>query len=121
MLISLLFIACVGLNVYWLGLYLFRPLSHSVRILYTGFKRSSRYLTGRLTEQRERALRQRTLKLLQQLVILMLTLSAIAIGYIPSIIFAHYHSTISNAFFSIEAIAGMILTTIVFSFRKVKA
>ncbi len=120
MLISTLLFFCIALNTGLIGFYLLRPLLAGISDLNTGFRRSSRYLTCRLTETREKAFRQRTLILLRKLTGVVVYLAAIAFCYSPSMLFAYYQSRLSQAFFSGEAITGMLVGAIAFGLCKRK-
>ncbi len=121
MLISTLLFACIAMNTGLIGFYLLRPLLAGISDLNTGFQRSWRYLTCRLTETREKAFRQRTLVLLHKLAVVVVYLVAVALCYSPSMLLAYYQSRLSNAFFSGEALAGMLVGAIAFSLCKHKA
>ena len=118
MLLSISFFICVALNTSLIGFYLLPPLLAAISDLRFGFERSRRYLTCRLSETREKALRQRTLILLRRLTVGIAYLAGIALCYIPSMWFAHYQSSLSGAFFSTEALAGMLAGAVVVGLRK---
>jgi hypothetical protein len=113
MLISMLIFVCVALNTCLIGFYLLRPLIDGLSDLALGFKRSRRYFHSHLTETREKALRQRTLLLIGRLTVVVTYLATIALAYSPSMIFAHYQSSLSDAFFSAEALAGFAAAVVV--------
>ncbi len=120
MLISILLFICIALNTSLIGFYLLPPLLAGISDLNTGFPRSWRYLTCHLTETREKAFRQRTLILLHKLTVVVVYLVAIALCYSPSMLFAHYQSRLSDAFFSSEAVIGMLVAAVVFGLGKRK-
>ncbi len=116
----MLLFVCVALNTSLIGFYLLRPLLAGISDLGTGFQHSWRYLTCRLTETREKAFRQRTLILLHKLTVVVVYLVAIALCYSPSMLFAHYQSRLSDAFFSSEAVTGMLVGAVAFGLCKRK-
>jgi hypothetical protein len=107
MLSSLLFFACITVNSGLIVYYLLPSLTSAVVDLGRGLRRSRLYLTCRLDETRERALRRRSLKLSCLLLQLVFFSFAIALAYGPSLLFAFYQSGVSAAVVSIEALAGM--------------
>jgi hypothetical protein len=107
MLSSLLFFACITVNSGLIVYYLLPSLTSAVVDLGRGLRRSRLYLTCRLDETRERALRRRSLKLSCQLLQLVFFFFAIVLAYGPSLLFAFYQSGVSAAVVSIEALAGM--------------
>ena len=109
MLLSVLFFLCVGLNTGLIWFCLFRPLRIGLTGLRADLLRSRRYFRRPLTETREKALRHRTLLLLRRLGAVILGFAAVLVFYTPSMLFAHYRSSISAAFYSLEALAGMLL------------
>ncbi len=120
MLISILLFICIVLNTSLIGFYLLRPLVGGISDLGTGFQRSWRYLTCHLTETREKAFRQRTLIQLRKLTVVVAYLIATALCYSPSMLLAYYQSSLSNAFFSSEAVTGMLVGVLVFGLLKGK-
>ncbi len=120
MFIPMLLFVCIALNTSLIGFCLLRPLLAGISDLSTGFQRSRRYLICHLTETREKAFRQRTLTLLPKLAVVVAYLVAIALFYSPSMLFAQYQSRLSNAFFSSEAITGMLLGAAAFGLCKRK-
>jgi hypothetical protein len=107
MLSSLLFFACIMVNSGLIIYYLLPSLASAAVDLGRGLRRCRMYLTCRLDETRERALRRRSLKLSRQLMRLVFIFSAIVLAYGPSLLFAFYRSGVSAAVVSIEALAGM--------------
>ena len=107
MLSSLLFFACITVNSGLITYYLLPSLVSAVVELGRGLRRSRLYLACRLDERREKALRQRSLKLSCQLMQLVFIFSTILLAYGPSLLFAFYRSGVSAAVVSIEALAGM--------------
>ncbi len=120
MLISILLVICIALNINMIGFYLLPPLLSNILELNTGFRRSWRYLTCNLTETREKAFRQRTLKLLHRLTVVVAYLVATLLCYSPSMSLAYYQSSLLNAFFSSEAIIGMLVGVLVSGMLKGK-
>ncbi len=118
--LSILFFIGIVLNTSLIGFYLFPPLLAAFSDLRTGFQHGRRYLTCRLTETREKALRQRTLILLRRLTVGIAYLAGIVLFYSPSMLYAHYQFSLSDAFFSTEALAGMIAAVIVVGLCKRK-
>ena len=107
MLSSLLFFACITVNSGLIAYYLLPSLVSAVVALGRGLRRSRLYLACRLDETRERALRQRSLKLSRQLMQFVFIFFTILLAYGPSLLFAFYRSGVSAAVVSIEALAGM--------------
>ena len=89
--------------------------------LGTGLLRVRRYFVVPLSEIRERALRQRVSLLLRQLGVLILGLAAIVILYAPSMLFAHFRSGLGAAFYSPEALAGMLAGAAAIGWRRCRA
>ena len=108
MLTSLLFGVVVAINVGLIVRFLLAPLQTGVNSLANGFARSRRYPAARLTALREKALRERTLRLIHDLGIVVLRLCGIVACYLPSMFFAIYRSNLALAFYSIEALTGML-------------
>lgn len=104
---SLLFFTCILVNTGFILYYLLPALTAATRDLGKSLRRCRLYLSCRLDESREIALRQRCLKMSRQAMRLILVFSGIAIAYLPSLLFAHYHSGLSAAFVSWEALSGM--------------
>ena len=107
MLSSLLLFACIAINSGLIIYFLLPSLASAVVDLGNDLRRIRLYLASQLDETRERALRQRSLKLSRQLLRLVFNLITIALAYGPSLLFAYYRSGISAAIVSIEALAGM--------------
>ena len=99
---------CVALNSGLIGFFLLPRLWRQIKNLLSGFRRAARYLRCSLTEQRERALRQRTLTLIGALIACSAMLILIALAYSPSLWLAHRQSHFSDALVSIPAIAGVL-------------
>ena len=108
MLLSLLFFVCVALNICLIWFCLYPRLRTGIVGFGIGLLRTRRYFTLPLNETREWALRRRTLLLLRQLGIIVLGFAAVVAFYSPSMLFALYHSGLSAAFFSLEALSGML-------------
>lgn len=107
MLSSLLFFFCIMVNSGLIVYYLLPSLVSAAVVLGRGLRRSRLYLACRLDETRERALRQRSLKLSCQLVQLVFIFFTMLLAYGPSLLFAYYRSGMPSAVVSIEALAGM--------------
>ena len=104
---SLLFL-CIALNTGLIGQVLLPRLSRNILEFTRGLQRTSGYLRCRLSETREKALRQRTLRLIWQLLVTTGSLLRLIISYSPSMLLAHYQQDVYRALVSIEAIAGMM-------------
>ncbi len=109
MLSSILFILCVALNTWLIWLCLSAPLRAAVGAFLGGLRRVPPYLARPLGPTREKALRLRTLRLLQQSGLLMAGIAGIAVLYLPSMLFAAWRTTLADAFLSIEALFGMLV------------
>ena len=107
MLSSLLLFVCIMVNSGLIVYYLLPSLASAVVALVRDLRRSRLYLACRLDETRERALRQRSLKLSCQLMQLVFIFFTIVLAYGPSLLFAFYRSGVPSAVVSIEALAGM--------------
>ena len=108
MLSSLLFFIVVALNVGLIGVFLLAPLRAGCSGLFSGLTRSRRYTRARLTGLREKALRARTLRLMRQVGVVVMCLAGVLVSYLPSMLFAVYRSSLEMAFYSVEALAGML-------------
>lgn len=109
---SLLFFTCVLVNTGLILYYLLPALAGATVELGKSLRRCRLYLACRLDESREIALRRRCLQMSWQTMRLIFVLSAIAIAYLPSLVFAYYRSEPSAAFVSIEALAGMAVAAV---------
>ena len=107
MFFSLLLFVCVALNCWLIWSCLSRPLRAGMIGLGSGLARTRLYFSRPLTEVREKALRQRTSRLLRQSAVVILVLGGILVLYGPAMLFAHYRSGIGAAFYSLEAMTGM--------------
>lgn len=121
MLLSILFFLCVAVNT-WIAWYcLSRLLLTGITGLGAGLLRVRRYFVVPLSEIRERALRRRVSLLLRQLGVVLLGLAAIVIFYAPSMLFAHFRSGFDAAFYSPEALAGMLVGAAAIGWRRRRA
>ena len=117
MLSSLLFVICVGLNCWLIWRCLSRPLRTAISELGVGLLRTRRYFSRPLTEIREQALRRRTGMLLRHLGVVILILVGIVVLYSPSMVFAHYRAGVATAFYSLEALIGMLVAAVFIGWR----
>ncbi|MCP3687776.1 MAG: hypothetical protein GY784_05115, partial [Gammaproteobacteria bacterium] len=106
---SLPLLICVALNISLIGFFLLPPLVGGISDLGIGFKRNWRYLRCRLTVTREKAFRRITLMQLHRLALVVAYLIATALCYSPSMLLAYYQSSLLDAFFSSEAVVGMLV------------
>ena len=120
MLMSLLFFICVALNTCLVWACFSGRLLAGITDLAGGLSRTRLYFTGRLTENREKALRQRTILLLRQLTAVAFYLAGVVVLYSPSVLFAHFRSNPLAAFYAPEALAGMFVGTVAIGMRKLK-
>ena len=121
MLLSILFFLCVALNVFMIWLCLSRPLLAGMTGLGDGLLRVRRYFIVPLSEIRERALRRRVSLLLRQLGVAILALAGSVMCYAPSMLFAHFRWSLDAAFYSPEALAGMLLGVAAIGWRHHRA
>lgn len=121
MLLSILFFLCVALNTCMIWFCLSRPLLAGITGLGAGLLRVRRYFIVPLTEIRERALRRRASMLLRQLGVVILGLAGIVMFYAPSMLFAHFRSSLAAAFYSPEALAGMLVGAAAIGWRHRRA
>ena len=119
MLSSILLLICVALNAWLIWICLAAMIGAGVGGLTTGLLRTRLYFKTTLTRARERALRRRTWLLLRQTGLLALVLVGGAVLYLPSMLFACYRSSLSDAFVSPEALAGM-LSAVAIGWRRRK-
>ena len=108
MLDSSLLFACVLVNTGLIGRYLLPLLLEQLLGLRHEFQRSHRYLRCRLSEIREKAFRQRTIRLLRRLLLTIGVILASFVSYAPSMLLARYQLRLADAFISIEALGGML-------------
>ena len=118
MLLSVLFFLCVALNTGLIWFCLSRALLGGITGLGAGLLRIRRYFTLPLSETREKALRRRTSILLRQLGVVLVGLAGVVLLYTPSMLFAHYRSSLSAAFYSPEALAGMLVGAAAIAWRR---
>ena len=111
---------CVALNTGLIGFFLLPRLWRQIQNLLAGFRNAARYLPRPLTEQRERALQQRTLTLIGGLMGSSGMLLLVAVAYTPSLWLAHRQGHFSDALLSIPAIAGMLAAGIVLGVIRVR-
>ncbi len=114
---AVLFFLCVALNVFLIWVFLSRQIKFGFTRLGASFLRVRLYFTRPLSEKREAALRRRSALLLRQVVMALLGLSIVALSYTPSLLFASYRSDWMDAFFSPEALAGMLAAAVLIAWR----
>ncbi len=121
MLLSILFFVCVALNIWLIWFCLSDRLHVVITLLGTDATLARRYFRVPLTEAREKALRQRTLVSMRRLAVLLFYLAAVVLFYSPSMLFSFYRSSLSGAFYSSEALAGMLAGSVLVVWRNRKS
>ena len=120
MALPILFSLCIAVNTWFIWFVLSKPLTNQGFGLIISLRRSGRYLTCRMTENRENALRRLTVVMLGQLAAVIFYIASVLILFSPSMVFAHSISDITAAFYSIEALAGMLIGIIAIAIGKDK-